>query len=126
MKLEDPKNRRVDEKGRAFKGSQLQVQIYVARRQEELSVSVKQAFAKIGVQPVNIEWVAPLESDAFKEPFDKAFLKALRLQGHEEELQKFLPNGGPNWDALGIVQLDNDENGFLLVEGKNYPGKCTV
>jgi hypothetical protein len=66
-----------------------------------------------------IQWTSPLEQDKFAEYRDAAFLKNLDLQKFTEELEKFWPKMGPQWDALGRTA---DGEVFILVEAKaNVP-----
>ena len=68
-----------------------------------------------------IQWVSPLEKHHFREAADAAFLRALGLDRYVRELRGFWPQGGPNWDALGILGNSAAHDGVLLVEGKSYP-----
>ena len=112
---------RVDEHGRAFKGSQLQVQIYANRRQDELEHAVRQALSTLDEAAEAIEWVSPLESKRFAEYKDVAFLQALGLDRLAPELARYWPTGGPVWDGLARVRLKGGGEGVLLAEGKSYP-----
>ena len=111
---------RTDELGRAYAGSQLQSQIYVARRQKELSQSVLVALREIGEQFTTVHWVAPLESDKFYEPRDGAFLQRVGLSGFRRQLSDFWPTRGPRWDGLAVL---GPGKAILLVEGKSYPAE---
>jgi hypothetical protein len=113
---------RTDEKGRAYAGSQLQVQIYVARRQAELSVAVTRAIGSDDLA-TSIRWTAPLEDQRFVEPYDGRFLEALELAQHHDELKRFWPEGGPRWDALAVVGQQGHPELAILVEAKSYPGE---
>ena len=63
-----------------------------------------------------IDWVSPLKNDDFAEYRDSDFLKVLGLQ-HLQDLKKFWPTRGPQWDALG-----KSDNKYYLVEAKaNIP-----
>lgn len=112
--------KRTDAHGRAFAGSQLQMQIYVARRQSELSQAVLEALRQIGRRFTSIKWVAPLEARKFYEPRDRAFLTAVGLGHLAKELAKFWPARGPRWDALAVL---HPGNAVLLVEAKSYPAE---
>ena len=69
-----------------------------------------------------IQWTSPLEHDEFSEYRDAAFLENLHLQEHTEELKKFWPKMGPQWDALGRTSDPKDRKAFILVEAKaNVP-----
>ena len=111
--------KRTDERGRAYKGSQLQIQIYINRRTEEFSRAVVQAVPEWRDNDVRLQWVSPLEQEGFKEYQDKSFLQALGLAEHQSTLREFWPKGGPSWDALGLVDFA-DRRGVLLVEAKSH------
>ncbi len=64
MKKGEP---RVDDSGRAYAGSQLQIQIYVNKRAEELTQSVLDAFPSLASLTPMLRWVSPLESEKFVE-----------------------------------------------------------
>ena len=89
---------RTDEAGRAYKGSQLQIQIYVNRRCDELNAQVTQTFPELA--SAHFHWVSPLEEQRYLEYRDEDFLKVLGLSRLQEELTRFWPRGGPCWDAL--------------------------
>ena len=112
--------KRTDTLGRAKAGSQLQKQIYVARRQKELSSAVLDSLKQIGKRFISIEWVAPLEVNKFYEPRDGAFLTTVGLGHLRERLADFWPTRGPRWDALGVLQPGH---AILLVEAKSYPAE---
>ncbi len=113
--------KRTDHGGRAFAGSQLQVQIYVSRKPDVLSEAVSRALAASGKSAPSVRWTAPLEAELFKEPVDQAFLVALGLEDAAESLRQFWPSGGPNWDALAVLGSGARLDGVLLVEAKSYP-----
>ncbi len=113
--------KRTDERGRAFAGSQLQVQIYVSRKPDVLSEAVRRALTASGESAPSVRWTAPLEEDLFKEPVDQAFLVALGLDDAADALREFWPSGGPNWDALAVLGNGERRDGVLLVEAKSYP-----
>lgn len=113
---------RVDELGRAYAGSQLQIQTYVNRRREELDAVILRALPYLSQQGASLQWVSPLENDRFAEYQDEAFLAALGLLDFAGELAAFWPQGGPKWDALAkIYWKDGSAPGVLLVEAKSYP-----
>ena len=122
--------KRQDEFGRAFAGSQLQLQIYVNRRPNELAAAILTAINP--KPPVNstIVWVSPLESDRFTEYCDADFLRVLGLGQFTKQLSDFWPKGGPNWDGLAIVRHEGKNSGYLLIEAKSYVGEmqssCTA
>jgi TIR domain len=110
---------RIDERGRAFKGSQLQMQIYVNVRTRELDDAVRQALPSIPAEAA-IDWASPLASEGFAEYKDRAFLDAVGHRDLIKDLAAFWPRGGPRWDALARVR-SGDRVGVLLAEGKSYP-----
>lgn len=112
--------KRRDDQGRAFAGSQLQMQLYVARRQGELTSAVLNALRLARATFDRIDWVAPLEHKRFSEPCDGTFLELLGLRHLRAQLADFWPKGGPRWDALAVLQPGA---GVLLVEAKSYPGE---
>jgi hypothetical protein len=114
------REKRTDEFGRAYKGSQLQVQVYVNRREAELSTAVRDA---LGLAGSAIIWVSPLEEHGFKELQDKRFLEAIGQWSAGMDLVEFWPANGPVWDALATVRVGGSGDGVLLVEGKSYPGE---
>jgi hypothetical protein len=111
---------RVDDHGRAYAGSQLQIQIYTSRRRPELTASVATALINTGVYLEDIRWVSPLEEERFGEVCDGAFLDALQLSHLRSPLAAFWPASGPRWDGLGILEPGP---GVLLVEAKSYPNE---
>lgn len=116
-----PKSRkRTNRLGRASAGSQLQTQIYVCRRERELSRAVLGALQEIGESFHAVRWVAPLESNKFYEPRDGAFLRAVGLGAMRRELAEFWPACGPRWDALALLEPGS---AILLGEGKSYPAE---
>jgi hypothetical protein len=120
---ESERAKRVDDHGRAFAGSQLQVQLYVARRERQLSDAVGHALAAVRPAVPEIRWTAPREADQFREPVDSAFLVALGLNDSAPALRQFWPSGGPNWDALAVLGEGARRDGVLLVEAKSYPAE---
>ncbi|MCI0440601.1 MAG: hypothetical protein L0177_15920 [Chloroflexi bacterium] len=104
-------------------GSQLQIQIYVNRRSEELSESIVDALPPLKLKYPILQWVSPIECDNFREYCDYDFLRALELEAHCKALSEFWPRRGPCWDALAIVKSssNSDFEGVVLVEAKSYP-----
>ena len=111
----DERKARVDELGRAFAGSQLQIQIYVNRRQEELSLAVLNALRSLASLSPRLRWVSPLEKNRFIEYKDVHFLRAVGLGYLAGKLSEFWPKGGPNWDALAFVEIERDVYGRGVV-----------
>jgi len=113
---------RIDGAGRAFAGSQLQIQIYVNRRVDELDKSILAALPALASGSPRITWVSPIESRSFIEYQDDDFLEALGMTDRLPALKGFWPRGGPTWDGLASLQLEHgpQRNGVLLVEGKSH------
>lgn len=112
---------RTDESGLAFKGSQLQTQLYVNARQEELDAAILRGLAVPAA--TTLEWRSPLAADGFVEFRDAAFLRELGLSELAPDLEAFWPVGGPRWDALARAQSPDGRTGALLAEGKSYPAE---
>lgn len=110
---------RVDASGRAFKGSQLQTQIYVNERPAELSEAIVAEVAAL--DGAHLTWVAPLEANKFREPRDAEFLDVLGRRDLLPSSRAFWPSGGPVWDGLAKVKLSGNDEGLLLLEAKSYP-----
>jgi hypothetical protein len=116
MSLVPAKNVRVDERGRAFAGSQRWLQYFV--NQERGRVLSKNIAKASGLSTGQMEWTSPLTRDRFAEYRDEAFLQAVGLEALWPALSDFWPNRGPCWDGLARVG-----DGALLVEAKSYPGE---
>jgi uncharacterized membrane protein YhdT len=115
--------KRVDELGKAYAGSQLQIQIYVNRRSKELSQKIIEELPSLASLCPRLDWVSPLEKDKFTEYQDTAFLKACDFEHLSAALMVFWPRGGPVWDALASIDFQENKNhrGILLVEAKSHP-----
>jgi hypothetical protein len=111
---------RVDEHGRAYRGSQMQTQLYVNRRAHELNAAIFAALPDLADQQPTIVWRSPLESGKFAEYRDGAFLKAVGLGQHTASLAQFWPSRGPVWDALAQVDLAGGGHGVILLEAKAH------
>jgi hypothetical protein len=105
---------RCDDTGRAFAGSQRQIQFYVNEQPSVLGQAISDALKT----HFSLRWVSPLKSEGYREYWDSAFLKALGLPQHCRELNRFWPSGGPHWDALACIQ--NSTDGVLLIEAKSH------
>ena len=103
---------RCDDTGRAFAGSQRQIQFYVNDQPLVLNQAIAEAFKT----SFSLRWVSPLRSDGYREYWDSGFLRAVGLSKHCEELNRLWPSGGAHWDALARV----GETGVLLVEAKSH------
>ena len=111
---------RVDHRGCAFAGSQLQMQIYVNRREPELSAAVLRTFPDLLESGASLEWKSPLEGKRFAEYRDTAFLRAIGRPDLAGKLRAFWPARGPVWDGLA-VHSGRSGTGVVLAEGKSYP-----
>ena len=103
------------------RGSRLQVQTYVNRRAGALSQAVLERFPDLAAERPKICWTAPLEHEAFAEPRDGEFLRAVGYADLAAELGAFWPARGPVWDALAIAVFPTGRPGVVLAEGKSYP-----
>ena len=107
--------------GRATRGSQRQMQDYVAERPDALSAAVlahlPPAYQERGA---TLRWVSPLAADGYREYRDAAFLERLGLAAHAPALARFWPNGGPVWDALGLLKVPGEPEAAVLVEAKSH------
>ena len=112
---------RTDDRGAAYAGSQLQTQLYVNKRTEQLDETIRVALPELG--DASFDWRSPLADDHYAEYWDAAFLRKLGLDDHVEALAAFWPGrGGPHWDALAVVSRPaSTAPGVLLAEGKSYP-----
>ena len=106
---------RTDESGRAFAGSQRQVQTFVNERTRELNRAISDALREDLIVPDSIHWMSPLASDKYSEYRDAEFLQRIGLEGHAKRLRAFWPRRGPCWDALAKTQY-----GCILVEAKSH------
>jgi len=104
---------RCDNDGKAFAGSQRQVQFYV----NEQPLVLNQAISDACGIPFDLRWVSPLKADSYREYWDSAFLKALGLHRYSEQLKQFWPSGGPHWDALAV---ESRTSGVVFVEAKSH------
>ncbi len=111
---------RVDQHGRAYAGSQRQIQTYVNDRTSTLSAVVAQALSLPTADNSRIVWVSPLASDSYNEYRDSEFLDVLGLKRLKPMLINFWPSGGPCWDALARVEKDGKLVGCILVEAKSH------
>ena len=101
---------RCDAAGRAFAGSQRQIQYYVNEQPARLDGAISQAFGR----PFALRWASPLRAERYEEYRDTHFLQALGLQRYAAQLSDFWPSGGPRWDALARVEGD----GVMLLEAR--------
>src|SRR5258706_9106146 len=95
---------RTDEHGRAYKQSQLQMQLYVNRRQPALTGAVLDALPSLSELRPSLTWVSPLEAQKFAEYYDGDFLAAVDRPDLAGSLADYWPSGGPHWDALAVAR----------------------
>jgi hypothetical protein len=101
------------------KGSLKWIQLLINDCPHLLDTKIQSAL-KIKIGPIN--WVSPLKKDDYAEYRDGAFLNVLSLSQYVEDLHNFWPNGGPQWDALGISR-----DKYFLVEAKaNIPELISI
>jgi hypothetical protein len=84
---------RVDASGAAYAGSQLQTQLYVNKRTEQLDDAVRGEFSDLA--DATFDWRSPLADEGYAEYWDKAFLEHVDLTQHAADLKGFWPTGGP-------------------------------
>lgn len=106
---------RVDETGRAYAGSQRQIQTYVNEHPVELSRAMSVSLGLNGIDQ-SILWVSPLATQSYREYRDNDFLDALGLGQFAGAMRRFWPRGGPCWDALARIT----GGGCILVEAKSH------
>jgi hypothetical protein len=107
---------RTDITGRAYAGSQRQIQIYVNERPLELCNAVADALQPCKLHESAIRWVSPLAADNHSEYRDEEFLEIIGAGHLAPKLRDFWPQKGPCWDALARL----DGGGCLLVEAKSH------
>jgi hypothetical protein len=90
---------RTDSTGRAYKGSQRQIQTYVNDKTNALNSAIAQALPQFDLNEKAIHWASPLKDDMYSEYRDSEFLERVGL-AHASALRKFWPRNGPCWDAL--------------------------
>ncbi len=68
-------------------------------------------------------WRSLLKEHQFAEYRDTRFLLRIDLKEHVNALRLFWPNGGPQWDGLGV---DKQTKRYFLLEAKaNIPELLT-
>jgi hypothetical protein len=108
---------RVDATGRAFAGSQRQIQTYVNEHPKEMSDAVRSSLSS---NSIDIEWVSPIRALRYAEYRDRDFLRVLGLESLWDQLREFWPRGGPCWDALGRTGFADGRRGCVLIEAKSH------
>jgi hypothetical protein len=106
---------RVDSTGRAYAGSQRQIQTYLNEKTSKLNSAIAHAFSQYGMNEAAIRWVSPLKEDVYSEYRDSEFLERVGYGHLAPALRKFWPRNGPCWDALARI-----EGGCLLIEAKSH------
>jgi hypothetical protein len=117
--LDARERHRVDDFGRAYAGSQRQLQTYVNLRPVEFSSKVLEVLSPPPTSNSKLRWVSPLAAERFLEYRDEDFLRVLRLDKYARDLRQFWPGRGPSWDALGILDSAS-RDGVVLVEAKSH------
>lgn len=100
----------------APRGSQRWLQLTANRRPDVIDGAI----AKAGglEHGETVQWLSPLESDAFTEYRDHAFLERLGITPRHRRLEDFWPARGPVWDGLARTSGGR----YLLIEAKaNIP-----
>jgi hypothetical protein len=98
----------------AKKGSQKWLQILVNNRPDVLARELAPA---LRLAPGDqIRWLSPLESDAYSEYSDDAFLDRLNINLPKTSLEMFWPKRGPVWDGLGHTSRGD----LILLEAKAH------
>lgn len=115
---------RTDLTGRAYAGSQRQIQTSVNERTELLTAAIAQSLSSYDLKRGDIHWVSPLASDSYTEYRDSEFLERVGLGHLSKQLSEYWPRRGPCWDALARVG-----DGCILIEAKShvpeiYGGGC--
>lgn len=115
---------RTGSSGRAYAGSQRQIQTYVNERTQALNAAIAQSLSRYSLNEQEIQWVSPLAADNYSEYRDSEFLDRVGYGHLAPALGEFWPRNGPCWDALARI-----EDGCLLVEAKShvpeiYGGGC--
>jgi hypothetical protein len=117
-------SKRTDAAGRAYKRSQLQIQIAVNRHASEFERDVVAALPTLAALNPRLTWCSPLEEDAFREYRDGALLDRLDRSDLRPALKRFWPARGPRWDALAVARDSNGAwLGPVLIEAKSYPAE---
>ena len=114
----EPVRKRVDETGKAYAGSQRQLQKYVNELPDSLSASMLEAL-HLSMSPTSVEWVSPIYRENCAEYKDADFLNALGLDLLKSDLNNFWPNSGPRWDGLARFKTGGTSH-YILVEAKSH------
>lgn len=112
---------RVDQHGRAYAGSQRQIQTYVNQLPNVLNVAIVKSLGDAFPVNCTVRWVSPLAAEQYVEYRDADFLHVLGFPQHTDALSRFWPKRGPCWDALARIE-DGKGNptGCIFVEAKSH------
>ena len=100
----------------ALRGSKRWLQLVVNRCPNVFAEAIAKAI--VLEHGETIEWLSPLESKAFTEYRDLAFLERLGISPQHRQLEDFWPPQGPVWDGLARTSGGR----YLLIEAKaNIP-----
>ena len=115
---------RVDSEGRAYKRSQLQIQIAVNRYRADLEEKLLSALPTLAHLEPELHWCSPREDDHFREYWDGKLVERIGRPELRPDLRAFWPARGPHWDAVAVARTNGgDWLGPVLVEAKSYPGE---
>jgi hypothetical protein len=112
---------RVNAEGRAYAGSQRQIQSWVNFKRAALSGAVLNILEPPPGAGALLEWVSPLKSESYRQYNDNDFLRVLGLSVSATELKRFWPQNGPCWDALALLRTGDEIPGVVLVDAKSHP-----
>jgi len=114
---------RVDEKGKARKGSQHHMQWYVNEAADALANAIVPTLG-LSTRRAKVTWHSPLATDGYQEYRDGAVARQLGLAVKPSKaLAEFWPRGGPVWDALAVAH-GGDKPCFLFIEAKSHLKEC--
>ena len=97
----------------ALRGSQRWLQLVVNRCPTLIDEAIGEAISLDRGE--TIEWLSPLESDAFTEYRDHVFLDRLGITPQHRQLKDFWPPRGPVWDGLARTSGGR----CILIEAKS-------
>lgn len=122
-----------DEKHRARRGSECQIQLYVnsPERRKLLDEKVLAAVPTLGAAGASrFDWRSPLlvpvlpGDHPFHEYRDGKVFDAMGMSGLRERWRDYWPSRSQKWDALAVAYGGGDGVvGSVLVEAKSYPGE---
>jgi hypothetical protein len=111
---------KTDKNGKAYKGSQRHLQIYVNEETETINKKISEV---LEIDSSTIKWKAPLKENQYKEPVDKSFWNDIIKTEFKKELNKnceFWPYKGANWDGVAIAKNKAGEKILILIEAKAH------